>query len=159
MLIRVRLPSATLMDLRRHGGEKRISVDSSSPATNDTRGPSDPPAPSTRTEYRVWNPSCSGLAAGVLGGASTISNMRPNSRVLYLGAASGTSISYVSNIADPTSIVYTVELSHCSGSSLISMVIKRPNVIPIIEDTRYLLRYRMLVSIVDCVFADVAQLD
>ena len=35
----------------------------------------------------------------------------------------------------------------------------RPNIIPIIEDARHPLKYRMLVGMVDCVFADVAQPD
>lgn len=36
---------------------------------------------------------------------------------------------------------------------------KRTNVIPIIEDARHPHKYRMLVPMVDCVFADVAQPD
>jgi len=39
------------------------------------------------------------------------------------------------------------------------MAKKRPNVIPIIEDARHPQKYRMLVPMVDCVFADVAQPD
>jgi rRNA 2'-O-methyltransferase fibrillarin len=39
------------------------------------------------------------------------------------------------------------------------MAKKRTNVIPIIEDARHPHKYRMLVPMVDCVFADVAQPD
>ena len=39
------------------------------------------------------------------------------------------------------------------------MAKKRPNVIPIIEDARHPARYRMLVPMVDVIFADVAQPD
>ncbi len=39
------------------------------------------------------------------------------------------------------------------------MATHRTNVIPIIEDARHPLRYRMLVGMVDTVFADVAQPD
>lgn len=39
------------------------------------------------------------------------------------------------------------------------MATHRTNVIPIIEDARHPLRYRMLVSMVDVIFADVAQPD
>lgn len=39
------------------------------------------------------------------------------------------------------------------------MAKKRPNVIPIIEDARHPQKYRMLISMVDAVFADVAQPD
>jgi rRNA 2'-O-methyltransferase fibrillarin len=85
--------------------------------------------------------------------------MRPGAKVLYLGAASGTSVSHVADIVGPTGIVYAVEFSHRSGRDLISMATHRTNVIPIIEDARHPLRYRMLVSMVDVLFADVAQPD
>lgn len=55
--------------------------------------------------------------------------------------------------------VYAVEFSHRPGRDLINMAKKRTNVIPIIEDARLPLKYRMLVGMVDCVFADVAQPD
>lgn len=136
-------------------GEKRISVDS--PSTPGLDGNSDP-LPTTKTEYRVWNPFRSKLAAGILGGLDTI-YMRPGSKVLYLGAASGTSVSHVADIVGPKGIVYAVEFSHRSGRDLITMATHRTNVIPIIEDARHPLRYRMLVAMVDVIFADVAQPD
>ena len=64
-------------------GEKRISVGASTaPKDGETEAPSS-------TEYRVWNPFRSKLAAGILGGVDNI-YMGPGSKVLYLGAASGT---------------------------------------------------------------------
>jgi len=39
------------------------------------------------------------------------------------------------------------------------MAKKRPNIIPIIEDARHPQKYRMLLNMVDTVFADVAQPD
>ncbi|KAJ9664703.1 Small subunit processome complex component [Neophaeococcomyces mojaviensis] len=134
-------------------GEKRISVDS--PSTPGTDGEA---LPATKTEYRVWNPFRSKLAAGILGGLDDI-YMRPGASVLYLGAASGTSVSHVADIVGPTGRVYAVEFSHRSGRDLITMATHRTNVIPIIEDARHPLRYRMLVGMVDVVFADVAQPD
>jgi rRNA 2'-O-methyltransferase fibrillarin len=133
-------------------GEKRISVQSTSEQANGEA------APTTTTEYRVWNPFRSKLAAGILGGMDNI-YMEPGSRVLYLGAASGTSVSHVSDIVGPTGKVYAVEFSHRSGRDLVNMATHRTNVIPIVEDARYPLRYRMLVPMVDCIFADVAQPD
>jgi fibrillarin-like rRNA methylase len=56
-------------------------------------------------------------------------------------------------------LVYAVEFSHRSGRDLINMAKKRTNVIPIIEDARHPHKYRMLVGMVDTVFADVAQPD
>jgi len=85
--------------------------------------------------------------------------MPPGSKVLYLGASSGTTVSHVSDVVGPDGIVYAVEFSHRSGRDLINMAKTRPNIIPIIEDARHPLKYRMLVGMVDCVFADVAQPD
>ncbi|VVB15711.1 unnamed protein product [Arabis nemorensis] len=51
----------------------------------------------TKVEYRVWNPFRSKLAASILGGVDNIW-IKPGAKVLYLGAASGTSVSHVSDI-------------------------------------------------------------
>lgn len=111
-----------------------------------------------KTEYRAWNPFRSKLAAAILGGVDKI-YMKPGSKVLYLGAASGTTVSHVSDIVGPDGLVYAVEFSHRSGRDLINVAKKRTNIIPIIEDARHPHKYRMLVGMVDTIFADVAQPD
>ncbi|RLN07603.1 hypothetical protein C2845_PM11G21440 [Panicum miliaceum] len=58
----------------------------------------------TKVEYRVWNPFRSKLAAAVLGGVDNIW-IAPGTRVLYLGAASGTTVSHVSDIVGPARIL------------------------------------------------------
>jgi rRNA 2'-O-methyltransferase fibrillarin len=133
-------------------GEKRISVGAS-----ENANAGDDSTPSS-IEYRVWNPFRSKLAAGILGGVDNI-YMGPGSKVLYLGAASGTSVSHVADIVGPEGTVFAVEFSHRSGRDLINMATHRTNVIPIVEDARHPLKYRMLVGMVDCIFADVAQPD
>lgn len=65
----------------------------------------------------------------------------------------------MSDLVGPTGIVYAVEFSHRSGRDLVNMAKKRTNVIPIIEDARHPNRYRMLMGMVDVIFADVAQPD
>jgi rRNA 2'-O-methyltransferase fibrillarin len=125
-------------------GEKRISVD------GDKEG--------EKIEYRVWNPFRSKLGAAILGGVDAI-HMPPGCKVLYLGAASGTTVSHVSDIVGPEGIVYAVEFSHRSGRDLLNVAKKRPNIVPIIEDARHPHKYRMVVGMVDTVFADVAQPD
>lgn len=57
---------------------------------------------STKIEYRAWNPFRSKLAAAILGGVESI-HMKPGAKVLYLGAASGTTVSHVSDIVGPVS--------------------------------------------------------
>lgn len=145
-------------------GEKRISVpgppvNAGEPKTNGEKADAEgADGESTTTEYRVWNPFRSKLAAGIIGGIDNI-HMKPGSKVLYLGAASGTSVSHVADIVGPTGTVYAVEFSHRSGRDLINMATHRTNVIPIVEDARHPLKYRMLMPMVDCIFADVAQPD
>lgn len=78
---------------------------------------------------------------------------------MYLGAASGTTVSHVSDIVGPEGLVYAVEFSHRVGRDLINMAKKRTNIIPIIHDARKPQDYRFLVGMVDVVFADVAQPD
>lgn len=56
-------------------------------------------------------------------------------------------------------LVYAVEFSHRSGRDLLNVAKKRTNIIPIIEDARHPHKYRMLVGMVDTIFADVAQPD
>ncbi|OIR56531.1 MAG: rRNA 2'-O-methyltransferase fibrillarin [Amphiamblys sp. WSBS2006] len=125
-------------------GEKRIKVD-------DKDG-------GDKIEYRVWNPFRSKIAAGILCGVENI-HIGPGTRVLYLGAASGTTVSHVADVVGPEGIVYAVEFSARSGRDLVTMAKKRANVIPIVEDARYPQRYRMLVGSVDVIFSDVAQPD
>jgi len=124
-------------------GEKRMSVE-----TEEGK----------KVEYRVWNPFRSKIAAAIMGGVENI-YIKPGAKVLYLGAASGTTVSHVSDIVGPNGIVYAVEFSARSGRDLINMAQKRTNVIPIVEDARHPHKYRMLVGMVDVVFADVAQPD
>jgi len=121
-------------------GEKRITVET----------------PEGKVEYRVWNPFRSKIAAAIVGGVENI-YITPGAKVLYLGAASGTTVSHVSDIVGPTGMVYAVEFSHRSGRDLINVAKKRTNIIPIIEDARHPQKYRMLVGMVDVIFADVAQ--
>ncbi|ODV85197.1 hypothetical protein CANARDRAFT_176163 [[Candida] arabinofermentans NRRL YB-2248] len=130
-------------------GEKRITIDEPSKEEG---------VPATKIEYRVWNPFRSKLAAGIMGGLDELF-IKPGSKVLYLGAASGTSVSHVADVVGPEGVVYAVEFSHRPGRELIGMAKKRPNVIPIIEDARHPQKYRMLIGMVDVVFADVAQPD
>ena len=85
--------------------------------------------------------------------------IKPGAKVLYLGASAGTTVSHVSDIVGPTGTVYAVEFAHRPGRDLINMAKKRPNIVPIIEDARTPQKYRMLVDMVDVIFADVAQPD
>ena len=131
-------------------GEKHIQVEDNTNKNED--------GTPLKIEYRVWNAFRSKLGAAIINGIKRI-YMEPGSKVLYLGAASGTTISHVSDIVGETGVVYGIEISERSGRDLTNMAKLRPNLIPIIEDGRKPWRYRMMVSMVDCIFADVAQPD
>jgi rRNA 2'-O-methyltransferase fibrillarin len=55
-----------------------------------------------KKEYRAWNPFRSKLAAAILGGVDNI-HMKPGTKVLYLGAASGTTVSHVADLVGEVS--------------------------------------------------------
>jgi len=130
-------------------GEKRISADGPEVAEGEK---------SEKVEYRVWNPFRSKLGASIVAGVESMP-IKPGCKVLYLGGASGTTVSHVSDMIGPEGIVYAVEFSHRSGRDLTNMAKRRPNVVPIVEDARQPLKYRMLIGSVDVIFADVAQPD
>jgi len=130
-------------------GEKRISADGPEVAEGEK---------SEKVEYRVWNPFRSKLGASIVAGVESMP-IKPGSKVLYLGGASGTTVSHVSDMIGPEGVVYAVEFSHRSGRDLTNMAKRRPNVVPIVEDARQPLKYRMLIGSVDVIFADVAQPD
>ncbi|HEX9613132.1 MAG TPA: fibrillarin-like rRNA/tRNA 2'-O-methyltransferase [Candidatus Bathyarchaeia archaeon] len=110
-------------------------------------------------EYRIWDPFRSKLAAAILKGLHKIP-IREKSKVLYLGAASGTTVSHVSDIVGREGKVYCVEFAQRSFRDLVNNVSKnRINTVPIFEDARFPSRYRTLVSEVDSVYCDIAQPD
>ncbi len=110
-------------------------------------------------EFRVWDPHRSKLAAAILKGLKNIP-ITLESKVLYLGAASGTTVSHVSDIVGPKGHVFCVEFAQRSFRDLVSNVCShRPNTSPIFEDARFPSRYRSLVPEVNCVYSDIAQPD
>merc|ERR1719336_311290 len=109
-------------------------------------------------EYRVWNPFRSKLGAAVLSGIQNV-YIKPGGKLLYLGAASGTTVSHCSDIVGPEGVVYAVEFSPRCGRDLLSVAQRRRNIVPIIEDARKPLKYRMITGMCDVVFSDVAQPD
>ena len=109
-------------------------------------------------EYRVWNPYRSKLGAAILNKLKVMP-IRDGSKVLYLGAASGTTVSHVSDIVGEGGIVYSVEFSPRVFREFVQNIIDqgRRNVIPILADARYPEQYVSIVKSVDVVYIDVAQ--
>jgi fibrillarin-like pre-rRNA processing protein len=109
-------------------------------------------------ELRVWDPYRSKLAAAIKKGIRTLP-ITTGSRVLYLGAAAGTTVSHISDIVGRNGVVYAVEFSARSIRELLVACESRQNVVPILADARRPLDYRRYADCVDVVYADVAQPD
>ena len=108
-------------------------------------------------EYRLWNPNRSKLAALILNGCSEMP-IKPTSKVLYLGAGSGTTASHVSDIASDGT-VYCVEFSSRAFRDLLKVSKSRKNMFPILESAFYPERYKTLVGPVDVIYQDISQRD
>lgn len=106
-------------------------------------------------EYREWNPRKSKLAAYVKAGGKTFP-VRKDSRILYLGASSGTTASHVSDIA-ADGRVYCIEYSPRMFRNLVNTCAPRSNMIPILGDAFNPEEYQFAVGPLDAVYSDVAQ--
>jgi fibrillarin-like pre-rRNA processing protein len=109
-------------------------------------------------EYRVWDAFRSKLAAAIMKGLKTVP-IKPNHSVLYLGAASGTTASHVSDIVGKKGHVYCVEFASRSIRDLVENVCPyRSNTSPILEDARFPQKYAMFIrGKVDEIYCDIAQ--
>lgn len=109
-------------------------------------------------EYRVWDAFRSKLAGAIIKGLQTVP-IEPGSKVLYLGAASGTTPSHVSDIVGESGHVYCVEFAQRSLRDLVNNVAAfRHNISPMLDDARMPERYAMFISgKVDVIYCDVAQ--
>ncbi len=110
-------------------------------------------------EYRLWNPTRSKLGAAIVRGLKN-NPITPGAKVLYLGVASGTTCSHVSDIIGDSGHVWGVDFAPRPIRDLMDNVAKfRRNITPILADARKPQGYSILVPKVDVIFADVAQPD
>ncbi len=109
-------------------------------------------------EYRIWDPYRSKLAASILKNIKRVP-VEPGKVVLYLGAASGTTSSHVSDIVGPAGCVYCVEVSPRPFRGLLCVCERRTNMRPILADARHPAGYSALLEGVDVVYQDIAQPD
>lgn len=100
-------------------------------------------------EYRLWTPYRSKLSAAILNGIKRMS-ISPGSSVLYLGAATGTTTSHVSDIVGKDGSVYAVELSERNVRELIKLCESRNNILPILSDARETDNYKDVVGRESC---------
>jgi len=107
-------------------------------------------------EYRLWSPYRSKLSAAI------INDMKRGAigdgwKVLYLGAATGTTASHVSDIVGDGGAVFCVEFAPRPMKELLRIIEDRPNMVPLMADARRPETYAHLTPEVDFIYQDVAQ--
>ena len=120
-------------------GEKRVTID--------------------EVEYRFWDPYRSKLSAAIKNGLKEL-QFNESAKVLYLGAANGTTPSHISDIIGQDGEIFCVEFSQRAMRDLITVSESRPNMFPILADARKPESYaKYLPKKIDFIYQDVAQKD
>ncbi|MFA9424665.1 fibrillarin-like rRNA/tRNA 2'-O-methyltransferase [Natronorubrum sp. A-ect3] len=106
----------------------------------------------TDGEWRAWDPTRSKL--GAMLDLEMDTGLEGGETVLYLGAASGTTVSHVADFAGPT---YAVEFAARPARDLLEAADSRPRLFPLLKDARKPETYAHVVeSNVDVLVQDVA---
>lgn len=101
--------------------------------------------------WRQWVPERSKLGAMLELGVDT--GLAGGEIVLYLGAASGTTVSHVADFAGPT---YAVEFAARPTRDLLDVAADRDRLFPLLKDARAPETYAHVVEPVDAIVQDVA---
>ena len=107
-------------------------------------------------EYREWDPYGSKLAAAILNGCNNIF-LRKDDVILYLGSATGTTVSHVSDIAGKDGFVFAVDIAPRVMRDLIFNCEERENVSPILADANRIKDLIERISLADVIYQDIAQ--
>ena len=107
-------------------------------------------------EYREWDASKSKLAASILKGSQNI-GIRKNDAILYLGSASGTTVSHVSDIVGSEGFIFAVDIAPRVMRDLIFLCYQRKNIAPVLADSNKIDALKERISAVDVIYQDVAQ--
>ena len=108
------------------------------------------------TEFRQWDPKRSKLGAAILKGCPNI-GIRKGDIVLYLGAASGTTVSHVSDIVGKEGFVFALDFAPRVVRDLVFVAEERKNVAPILADANKPESYVSRVCTADVIYQDIAQ--
>lgn len=106
-------------------------------------------------EYRSWNPYRSKMAGAILKGLKYFP-IKKDTKILYLGVASGTTASHFSDIAT-NGLVYGVEIAFKPMKNFVKLCQERKNMVPILEDANKPYKYEAIVEDVDFLYQDIAQ--
>ncbi len=106
-------------------------------------------------EYRSFTPRRSKLAATIKKGIEP-SAICDGLKMLYLGAANGTTVSHVSDMM-PHGRIFAVEISPRSFRDLLALSGTRKNIFPILADASDPAGYRYVVEKTDLMYQDISQ--
>jgi fibrillarin-like pre-rRNA processing protein len=113
----------------------------------------------SKIEYRIWDPFRSKLAAALYIGLDVFP-ITHGTKVLYLGASTGTTVSHISDIVGHSGLVFAVEHASRVARDFLDRVANfRKNVMPILQDARHPKQYFSVYGKVDVVYSDIAQPD
>lgn len=86
-------------------------------------------------EYREWNPKKSKIGAALMKGLHKLPIL-PGSNVLYLGCASGTTVSHISDIIANNGLVVGIDFAPRVMRDFVFLSEVRKNIIPILGDCK-----------------------
>ena len=109
-------------------------------------------------EYREWDPYGSKLAAAILNGCNNIF-LRKDDVILYLGSATGTTVSHVSDVVGKDGFVFAVDIAPRVMRDLIFNCEERENIAPILADANHIKELMERISLADVIYQDIAQKD
>ncbi|MBI4438444.1 fibrillarin-like rRNA/tRNA 2'-O-methyltransferase [Candidatus Woesearchaeota archaeon] len=107
-------------------------------------------------EYRNWEPRRSKLAASIMKGMECA--LGESSKILYLGASHGYTVSFAADIAQKGAI-YAIDFSPRVVRELVLLSERRTNIAPILADARKPETYYHYIEPCDILYQDVAQKD
>jgi fibrillarin-like pre-rRNA processing protein len=108
-------------------------------------------------EYREWDPTRSKLGAAILKGLK-FNPIKKGSKILYLGASTGTTVSHISDMIEKEGIIYAIEFAERMIRKLVNLAEKRKNIVPLLADARKPEEYYW-VEECDIAYVDLAQPD
>src|SRR3989344_3936614 len=109
-------------------------------------------------EYRFWDANRSKTGAAIRKGLREL-KIGKGSKILYLGAAEGTTISHISDIVGENGLIFGVDISARSMRKFIYLCEQRKNLVPILADASQPMTYKDNIPSfsIDALFQDVSQ--
>jgi len=107
-------------------------------------------------EYREWDPKRSKLGSAIIKGSPNV-GIRKGDVVLYLGAATGTTVSHVSDMVGPEGFVFALDFAPRVVRELYFLCEERKNIAPILTDANDPKSYAHRVCKADVIYQDIAQ--